>query len=286
MMRRLEAMFVWYGLTIAVLILLFGQALEARWAWLVAHVAIIVPATMLSRWGRLGPRLVAACVLTPAAFSTLGLILPDLVPEPVHWDVSRFDTQLGGAWVRELFSQPWMVTVEISQLAYATFYFLPIGLGIALLLQGRKGAALQVAEVAVGGLLLSYLGYLVLPTLPPYRFLAYEHPLVGGPTFDWVHRLLFDLEALREDCMPSGHTMVTILVLMCAWRFDKRQWIWLMPLAVPLVVATVALRYHWWADLVAAVPFALLARSLFWREVVEERGGAERRRASKIVPSR
>lgn len=271
MMRRLEAMFVWYGWTIAVLILFFGHDLEARWAWFVAHVAIIVPATLLSRWGRLGPRLVAACILTPTAFSTLGSFLPDLVPEAVHWDVSRLDVRLGGDLVRELSSRPWMATVEISQIAYSTFYFLPIGLGIALLLQGRRDAALQVAEVSVGGLLLSYLGYLVLPTLPPYRFLAYDHALVGGPTFDWLHRLLFDLEALREDCMPSGHTMVTILVLMCAWRFDKRQWIWLMPLAVPLVVATIALRYHWWADLVAAVPFAMLARWLFWREVDDER---------------
>lgn len=263
---RLEATYIWYAWTIALLLAICGAEVPGRWAWFAAHLAVVVPAVLLSR-AHLAWRFLAACILTPTAFSTLGVILPDLVPEAVHWGIARLDEQVGGGVVRAAVVGVSPLLVEVSQVAYATFYFLPIVLGVALLLQRRRDAALQVAELAVGGLLLSYLGYLVFPALPPYRFLDYAEPLAGLATFEFLHGLLYDLEALREDCMPSGHTMVTLLVVFSAWRFDKRQLLWLLPLALPLVFATIALRYHWWVDLVAALPFAALALLLFSRRV-------------------
>lgn len=281
--HRLELLYVWYAWTIAIAILIFGEALEYRWAWFLGHVVAVVPAWLLSRCSSLTLRYVAACVLTPTAFSTLGSILPDLVPEAVHWDVYRADLRIGGARVAEFFADPSWLFVEIVQLCYATFYFLPIGLVVALIARGLHRAAMETAELAVGGLLLSYLGYLVFPTLPPYRFLAYEKGLVGGPTFDTVHRLLYEYEALREDCMPSGHTMVTLIVLICAWRFDRRQLLWLVPIAGPLLVATLMLRYHWWIDVVAAIPFVILAFFLIARRADERRPSEQESRDS--VPS-
>lgn len=264
-MQRLEALYVWYAWTVALAIVFWGGELEWRWSWALGHAAVIVPAVLLSK-AALSVRFVAACVLTPTAFSTLGVLLPPIVPEAVHWDVYFADLAVGGATVRDVVAaNPWPWLVELAQICYALFYFLPIALGVALLLQRRVDDAMRVTELAVGALLLSYLGYLVFPAMPPYRFVPFEHELVGGPSFAALNTLLYELEPLREDCMPSGHTMLTLLVLWAAWRVDRRQLAWLVPVALPLLLATVMLRYHWWIDLLAGIAFAVLGAALFWR---------------------
>src|SRR5690606_13988283 len=77
-----------------------------------------------------------------------------------------------------------------------------------------------------------------------------------------VHGLLDTLEFNRFDCMPSGHTMLTLVTLALAWRYTPGLALVLTPLGVLLIAATVALRYHYVADVLAGAvlaPLALLA---------------------------
>jgi membrane-associated phospholipid phosphatase len=58
------------------------------------------------------------------------------------------------------------------------------------------------------------------------------------------------LEGVKRDFFPSGHTGIALLVLVLAYRYEKRLfWIILIP-ALLLIVATVYCRYHYVVDVV------------------------------------
>lgn len=264
-MRRLELLYVWYGWTVAALLFCCGGEVQGRWLWFAGHLAVLVPAWLLSRWRRDWLRYLAIFILLPGAFTGLGQFIADLVPAPFEWRVRSWDEWIGGDRVLACFADPPAWLVELCQLCYSSFYFLPLVLAGALVLE-KKGRVLpDCAELLVGGFLLSYLGYLLMPTLPPYRFLDYETALRGGPLFGILNPLLHRLEGLRQDCMPSGHTMMTLLTITLAWRYSKRQLCWLAPIGGFLILGTIVLRYHWFVDLVVALPFTGLALLLFGR---------------------
>ncbi len=265
-MIRIELLYVWYAWTLAVLLVLAGEGVPGRWGWVAGHVLVVFPALALRRapnWLRYA----AACLFVPAAFSSLGILIPDLVPEAMEWKVALADRALGGEALRSRLSAPPPWLVELCQVCYSTFYFLPLALALAFHARGRKDAIPRLAELVVGGFLLSYLGYLCCPTLPPYRFLEDPDPLVGGPLFGFLNRVLYEWEPLRQDCMPSGHTMITLCLWWAAWKTDPLQLLWLLPVGSFLILGTLVLRYHWGVDLLAGLAFAVLAILLF-------RGGA------------
>ena len=93
--------------------------------------------------------------------------------------------------------------------------------------------------------------------------MPYETELIGGFFHEYFYPLLYEYEALRQDCMPSGHTMITVLTVYLAWRHSKRHLLWLCPIAFFLILGTLVLRYHWFVDLLVAIPFVMLAIWLF-----------------------
>jgi len=262
-LKRLELLYLWYGMTLAVLLLVIGQGVPNRWLWSIGYAAVIVPALLLSRSQSLSLRFAAAGVLVPIAFWTLGVLMPDLVPEPFEWEVVRWNRAIGGDVVQSWLAAPPAWLISVTQVCYSTFYFLPMVLGLCLVRAGKLDVLENLAELIVGGFLLSYLGYILMPTLPPYRFESYTGPLEGGVVFGWLHTTLDQYEALRQDCMPSGHTMMTLLTLHVAARHAPRQLIWLAPVSFFLILGTVVLRYHWFVDLMVAIPFTVLALWLF-----------------------
>jgi membrane-associated phospholipid phosphatase len=236
-----------------------GDAALQRWGFLALHAGLLLLHLSVAAWDvRVGPirtrplRCAAALVSLPAVFSSLGWILPALQPEPWEWTWLQLD--------RALFATDPTVAVqvvlfpaltELLQWCYASFYLLPVA---ACLCVGRaRGAAAfdRALTIVVAGFLGSYLGYLLFPTLPPYRFLEHGSPLQGIWIAEELNRLLYQAEANRWDCFPSGHTMMTLvsLVLVARWA---RGWLWVFgPVGGLLVFSTVALRYHWVVDVAA-----------------------------------
>ena len=262
-MGRLELLYVWYGWTIALLLLLGGGGVEHRWLWALGHFLAVVPAYGLARL-RMGPlKLFFAMSLLLLAFSSLGQILPDLVPYPGEILVMRWDMALGGGVIRHFLRQPPIWVVELCTLGYASFYFLPLFLIVALYRGGKAGWVPSFAFRMAGGFLLSYLGYVMMPTLPPYRFVDFGGALQGGFFYETLDPLLKHYEGLKQDCMPSGHTMMTLLTVHFAAKHARRQLWWLVPVGFFLVLGTLVLRLHWPVDLLAGAGFALIAVRLF-----------------------
>jgi membrane-associated phospholipid phosphatase len=167
------------------------------------------------------------------------------------------------------------IVSEILQAAYATFYFLPLLVAIELYAGEREWRFRQWAFVCACGFFASYVGYLVLPAVGP-RFTLHDLDATArelpGLWLTPALRSLIDAgglvpvgrsadEALRlapRDAFPSGHTLVTLMSIAWAWR-DRLRVRWVVTvLGLLLVVATVYLRYHYVADVLAGAALAVV----------------------------
>ena len=78
-------------------------------------------------------------------------------------------------------------------------------------------------------------------------------PLHGGTVFKVVHPILNSLEHIKQDCFPSGHTEISLLVFLLFWEEDKRIALLILPIVLSLILATLVLRYHYFADVISGV---------------------------------
>ena len=62
--------------------------------------------------------------------------------------------------------------------------------------------------------------------------------------------------------MPSGHTMMTLMNMILAFRFrSKLRWVFLI-MGCSLIFSTIYLRYHYVVDVIAGIVLALVALGL------------------------
>ncbi len=168
------------------------------------------------------------------------------------------------------------VTLAMA-LAYASYYVMPLSLGVWWYVRGRRQAFRELMVGEVGALFLGYLGYLFLPAIGPHAFLAPETfavPLQG----DFLTPAIRSLNeahggAFPRDAFPSLHTANAVTILLVAWRHDRRALlVYLLP-ALGLISATVYLRYHWVVDVVAGAALATLWQAFVPRLVRREQIG-------------
>jgi membrane-associated phospholipid phosphatase len=198
-----------------------------------------------------------ALVGLPAVFSAMAWLLPRVYPEPweyvwLQWDRVMFGTDIA------VLADRWLAPpcVELLQVVYASFYFIPIA--AVLSAWWRCGWAVfdRAMFIVVAGFLASYLGYVLVPTLSPALVLAHAAEPQGLWLTPFLRHAIDAGECNPHNCFPSGHTMLTIVSLIVAWRWNRR-WFWgLLPVGLLLIASTVLLRYHWATDVVAG---ALLA---------------------------
>lgn len=152
------------------------------------------------------------------------------------------------------------VLTDILQLAYSTYYFIPIIFGITLLLNGQKHEFNRSLFLILFCFYLSYLGYILMPALGP-RF-TINHlqttELQGFFIAEPIQRLLNKLEGIKRDAFPSGHTAVTVTVLYLAYRF-KRVLFWIfLPIVTALIFSAVYCRYHYVVDIIAGLVLTII----------------------------
>jgi membrane-associated phospholipid phosphatase len=166
------------------------------------------------------------------------------------------------------------VITEILQVVYGIFYLLPIILALFLLKYKRYLAVDFTVFSVVYGFYLSYLGYFALPGVGP-RFTLHDFELINSELPG-----LFLTEILREftnigesiptgtpdpitvvqrDIFPSGHTMITLVVMYLSIKFRSKVRYFLLPVGSLLIISTVYLRYHYVIDLVGGLAFAVFS---------------------------
>ena len=201
----------------------------------------------------------APFVFVPWIFSSLGhvvhvLHLQDRDAWLIAWDHALFGVH-PTVWM-ERWIRPWLT--DLLQLAYTSYFFLPLILGTALYFRGKRDAYHEAVFTVLLGFYASFAGYLLIPAVGPRFTLAHLQtvPLDGSPLTQAIRETLDWLENNKRDVFPSGHTAIVILVLVLAYRFERRLFYPFLPLVLALVVSTVYLRYHYVVDVIAGILLA------------------------------
>lgn len=207
-------------------------------------------------------------------YSNIHLYIPLINPHDydkllIQWDYSIFGAH-PTEWLAQ-FATPWLT--EYLQFSYMMFYVIPFVLGIEFTLREKDDKFFEFARIVIFGFFVSYLLYFFMPAIGP-RFLLHDFgslntELPGLFLTNWFRELVnagggvfpntFNpAEIVNRDCMPSGHTMMTFISMLLAFRFNSKfKWIVLV-VGLSLIFATVYLRYHYVVDVFAGIVFALI----------------------------
>jgi len=262
----------------------FHRAIPYWYLYIFANIAIIAAIGFLARfsatrghkWKLLHGFYMMLCI--PIAFKVMYVLVPAI--HPVDYDAAliAIDRALFGVdptqWLSRL--QHPMLT-EILQIAYGSFYLLPLILVVSLYRRKRMKAFKTVFLLVILGFYLSYLGYVAVPAVGPrFTLHDFEHTDAEVPGL-WLTPVLRaytntgesippgtpnPASLVQRDVFPSGHTQITLLVMILAFRFRAGVRWFLGITGTLLIIATVYLRYHYVIDLVAGAAFVWLTLEL------------------------
>jgi membrane-associated phospholipid phosphatase len=193
------------------------------------------------------------------------------------------------------FAHPWLT--EVLQIAYSLFYVFFIVIGLELYIKKEPSFFRHFCFTVVYGFFISYIGYFFLPAVGPrftlHSFSKIDIELPGvllTPALRWFVNSWESIPAgvssavalakAQRDVFPSGHTMMTIVVVSLAYKYGLKVRHWVCGVGVLLVLATVYLRYHYLIDLFAGALLALLCLATS-RKVFKIVGGRQRAVGSK-----
>ncbi|HPA52053.1 MAG TPA: phosphatase PAP2 family protein [Thermoanaerobaculia bacterium] len=236
------------------------------------------PGSLLASVADFGPILPLLLVFDNLGPFVLGAGSVDLDPLLVAADRLLFG---GDDPTRLLEPYAGPLLLEVLTVCYALYYFHPIVLGALLwkddLREKTPGARFP---AYVFGMLLvfyvSYAGYFAVPAIGPRFTVPHDGPLPRAAVAKAIDDTLDRLETSRRNCFPSGHTMVTIAVLVEAARRSRKTFLAFLPFATGLVLATVFCRYHYVVDVLAGLVLAFVVGGLArWlaRRVPQEADG-------------
>jgi len=268
---------------ITALVIVFSYRIPWWWMFCIGHLILIALIVFVARnltsapspplpvppSPRL-PRSIASFIrgwypvlLIPITYKELTYLIPLIHPRDYDKELARIDHLVLGVhptvWLERF---TWPALTEVLQIVYSTYYFLPIVLGVVLWRNRSFEKFHFWVFIVVLGFYVSYLGYISVPVIGP-RFLpsiveAQTIPLTGVWLFQSVREILDRAEGITRDCFPSGHTELTLLVLIYARSFHRRIFWLLLPLGTGVIVSTVYLRYHYVVDVVAGALVALV----------------------------
>ena len=197
----------------------------------------------------------------PLFFTALHYLIPAVHPGNIDLSLIKIDQYLTGTnptvWI-ERFYFPWLT--ELLQLAYLTFYFLPLLILIPLYHRNEIKKFDRFGFAILLSFYLSYFGYLLFPALGPRYFLAHLHTvqLDGLGLYHYISTTLNGLENIQWDAFPSGHVAVALLVSHFAFKYFPRLFYSTLPMIMLLILSTFYLRYHYLIDVLAGIGLYLL----------------------------
>lgn len=179
--------------------------------------------------------------------------------DPWLRDADRLLLGADAAALLRPFSDPALTTVLAA--GYAGYYVVPLAAGIWWYARGRRLAFRELMIAETGALFAGYLGYLFLPAQGPHLYLGRAElgPPLEGDFIGPLIRLRAEAHAglTPRDAFPSLHTANAVSLLVVAWRHDRRAFAAVLVPMCGLLAATVYLRFHWVADVVAGAALAV-----------------------------
>ncbi len=200
-------------------------------------------------------------LIIPTSFAELHYLVHNVNPVDLDHLLIRLDYSIFGVhptvWLERLTFPP---LTEYFQWIYTTFYFLPLIMGYILYRKEDLSHFHLFLFLMVYGFYASYVGYFLVPAIGPRFTLTnlQSFPLTGIWLAESIQHTLNTLENTQRDAFPSGHTEVTLLIMMYARQHAPRYFLVLNVIGTSLILSTVYLRYHYVVDVIAGIILALM----------------------------
>jgi len=200
-----------------------------------------------------------ACILI--IFDSLEGLVHSINPRDIDPLLIKLDYAIFGFYptvMAEKFANP--LLTDVMQLAYCSYYLLPITLGVFLKIKGEDPAFDRSLFLIMLCFYLSYIGYMLMPALGPRYTIAHLQStdlsgyLIAGRLQDLLNRL----EGIKRDAFPSGHTGIALTVLYLSHIHAKGLFRFFFPCVIALILSTVYCRYHYVVDVLGGILLALI----------------------------
>lgn len=266
-LRPADALNIVFLVFLSVVTLLFHEKVRGAGLLLLIYSGLLMVQFLLiarkEKTGlfRMGYDLLFPVVSILVVYDSLEAIVHYINPRDVDPLLIRLDYMLLGCYPTVALERIMMpLLTDILQLAYTSYYFLPVALGIALKRSGDDHAFDRSLFLIMFCFYLSYLGYMLMPALGPRYTMNHlqDADLRGLLVTAPLQGLLNGMEGIKRDAFPSGHTGITLTVLYLAFRYEKRLFNVFLPVVSALIFATVYCRYHYVVDVIAGVLLALI----------------------------
>jgi len=279
-LRPVDALTIAFAILLTLIAILFAQKVSA-WVYLVpinlaAGAGLVTLARKDAASNNAVLRFVHNWYPVPVIFLAFkevyviiqSLRLPDWDSTLIAIDRAIFHTD-PTVWISQFASPP---LTEILQIAYVSYYFIMLTLGIEVFLAGDRHKFSYVLFAITYGFFLSYLGYIAFPAVGPrftlHSFDALSHELPGLYLTDALRHFINAGESIpndvvnpiafaQRDAFPSGHAQMTLIVMFLAQQFQLKSRWFLHVAGTLLIVSTVYLRYHYVIDLLGGALFMI-----------------------------
>ncbi len=197
-----------------------------------------------------------------------------LNPNDFDWLLIKADFWLFGLNPTQSLKQiSYPVLTEYLQFAYVTFFFMPLIHAVELYKKNKEKEIKEFTSMMTFAFYLSFLAYFMLPAIGP-RFTLHDF---AKTSFELPGVLI--TEYLREfvnsgggvppgvskpelfvnrDCFPSGHTMMTLLNIILAFRYNTKIRYVILVIGCSLIFSTIYLRYHYVIDVIFGIVFCFV----------------------------
>lgn len=268
------------------LAIVFFSKIESAWLLIVSNLAIIslvvYIATITSRYSDSKKFMLFRTVyIAPVVFiiysqihSYIPLINPDLYDLTlIQWDKALFGVN-PTEWIYRI-SNPYLT--EYFQFSYMLYFVMPIVHGVELQMTKRDKELASFTRNILFAFYLSYLLYFIMPAIGPRFFIHDFSTLSLELPGVWIAEFFRGIvnngggipigvsnpaDFVNRDCMPSGHTMITLVNVYMVFKHKSKFRIPIFIFAMSLIFATIYLRYHYVVDVIAGVIFAFVAIKL------------------------
>jgi len=281
-LKAFDVVVVVFYLVLILLHIIFYQRIDTWWTWILVNAGIISVVFILAyfetKFENKFWRGLHYWYVVPLTLVTFKQIYFMVKPIRVHDFDDLFiaiDRWMFGTDPTHFLHQianPFLT--EILQIVYGMFYLLPIILGLFLLRKKRYIAMDFAVFTVIYGFCLSYLGYFLLPGIGPrftlHDFHTINELLPGLFLTNFLRDLTNAGESIpagtlnpamyvQRDIFPSGHTMMTLIIIYLSVRLKSRSRFFFVPIGSLLIFSTVYLWYHYVIDLLGGLIFMIFA---------------------------
>jgi len=253
--------------------LIFNSTIPNRLLLIATYLALLVGQFILikvrdkNRFLRFTYDLIFPVLSVLVLFDSLGWLVHYINPVDIDPLLIKLDYAIFGnhpTIMLESILNPFLT--DILQIAYSTYYFLPVVLGIMLIKNNQKEEFNRSLFLILFCFYLSYVGYIIWPAIGPRFTLenVQTQKLQGFLIAEPMQNLLNKLEGVKRDAFPSGHTGIALTVLYLSFRYNKKLFVIYLPIVALLIFSTVYCRYHYVVDVIAG--FGLTAITILLGE--------------------